>query len=64
MSTGVNENGVRWILQDGEYQCYYYFGEGLECYATFKNVTFEYIQNVTFYEVLFQHLHCKKNTDK
>lgn len=56
MNTGVNDNGVRWIKIDSVYQCYYYFGEGMELYATFENVTFQFIQELTFYNLLNKHL--------
>jgi len=61
MNTGVNNNGVRWIKQENLYQCYYYFGEGMELYSIYENVTMEFIEELTFYNLLNEHLHVKKN---
>jgi len=61
MITGVNGNGVRWIKKENVYQCYYYLGEEMELYSIYENVTSKFIEELTFYNLLNEHLHVKKN---
>jgi len=60
MKTGVNENGVRWVLNNNEYQCYYYLGSKIELYATYSNVTQQFIEELSFYDIFNKHMKVKK----
>jgi hypothetical protein len=46
-----------------EYQCYYYLGEEMELYATYKNVNIKFIESLTFYDVFNEHIKVKKNNE-
>jgi hypothetical protein len=63
MKTGVNDYGVRWMFVNEEYQCYYYLGEEMELYATYKNVNIKFIESLTFYDVFNEHIKVKKNNE-
>jgi hypothetical protein len=60
--TGVNNNGVRWIYFNEEYQCSYYLGEEMELYAIYKNVNIKFIEELTFYDIFNEHTKVKKNS--
>ena len=63
MNTGINKNGVRWIKDGNKYECFYQLTSDVELHKTFENTNQKAINDLTFTELLNEHLPVQKNDD-